>query len=86
MTAMAKVSVTIDRDKLRMLRRRAKRLHGGNLSAVIDEATEHLRRLEAMDDFLDHVGAPHLTPEEALRIEAEWRGEAGPRRRRRHPA
>jgi hypothetical protein len=86
MTAMAKVSVTIDRDKLRMLRRRAKRLHGGNLSAVIDEATEHLRRLEAMDDFLDHVGAPQLTPQEVGRIEAEWRGEAGLGRRRRRPA
>jgi hypothetical protein len=69
-----------------MLRRRAKRLHGGNLSAVIDEATEHLRRLEAMDDFLDHVGAPQLTPQEVGRIEAEWRGEAGPARRRRRPA
>ncbi len=58
---MAKVSITIDKDKLRMLRKRAKRLHGGNLSAVIDEATEHLRRLEAMGDYLEHIGAPELT-------------------------
>ncbi len=86
MSAVAKVSVTIDKDKLRMLRKRAKRLHGGNLSAVIDEATEHLRRLEAMDAFLDHVGAPHLTPKEMEAIHAEWRGEGKPKRRKRRVA
>jgi hypothetical protein len=86
MSAAAKVSITIDRDKLRMLRKRAKRLHGGNLSAVIDEATEHLRRLEAMDEFLDHVGAPQLTAEERAEIHAEWRGSAKGKRRKRRAA
>jgi hypothetical protein len=83
MSAVAKVSVTIDKDKLRMLRKRAKRLHGGNLSAVIDEATEHLRRLEAMDEYLDHVGAPQLAREELDAIHAEWLGEVKPKRRKR---
>ena len=86
MAATAKISVTIDKDKLRMLRKRAKRLHGGNLSAVIDEATEHLRRLEAMDEFLDHVGAPQLTPVELEEIRAEWRGRPKPKRRKRRAA
>ncbi len=83
MTAFAKVSFTIEKDKLRMLRKRAKRLHGGNLSAVIDEATEHLRRLEALDEFLQHVAAPELTTAERSAIHAEWRGATRPRRRRR---
>ena len=81
MPAFAKVSVTIEMDKLRMLKRRARRLHGGNLSAVIDEATEHLRRLEALDDFLEHVDAPRPKPEEIATIEAEWRGPIKPKRR-----
>jgi len=82
MSAVAKVSVTIDKGKLRMLRKRAKRLHGGNLSAVIDEATEHLRRLEALDEFLEKVGGPSLTRQELDEIHAEWRGEAKPKRRK----
>jgi hypothetical protein len=86
MPAVAKVSVTIDRAKLQMLRRRAKRLHGGNLSAVIDEATEHLRRLEALDEFLERAGAPELTPEQREAIHAEWRGEPKPKRRKRRAA
>jgi hypothetical protein len=86
MPAFAKVSVTIDKSKLRVLRRRAKRLHGGNLSAVIDEAIEHLRRLEALDAFLEHVSAPELTSEEREEIHAEWRGEARPKRRKRRAA
>ncbi len=80
MSACAKVSVTIAKDKLRMLKKRARRLHGGNLSAVIDEATEHLRRLEALGDFLERVDAPRLKPEELSAIETEWRGAAKPKR------
>ncbi|MGO9711706.1 MAG: hypothetical protein ACLQBL_22770 [Polyangiaceae bacterium] len=83
MPAMAKVSITIDKDKLRMLRKRAKRLHGGNLSAVIDEATEHLRRLEAMGDYLERIGAPELTDEQYEDIRAEWHGQPKPKRRKR---
>jgi hypothetical protein len=86
MSTMAKISVTIDKEKLRILRKRAKRLHGGNLSAVIDEATEHLRRLEAMDEFLHHVSAPQLTGEQLDEIHAEWRGPARPKRPRRPAA
>ena len=80
MTAVAKISVTIDKEKLRMLRKRAKRLHGGNLSAVIDEATEHLRRLEALDDFLEYVQAPPLAPGEREQIHNEWKGAKSRRR------
>ena len=69
-----------------MLRKRAKRLHGGNLSAVIDEATEHLRRLEAMDEFLEHSGAPQLTPDELEAIRAEWQGQPKPKPRKRPAA
>ncbi len=86
MSAFAKVSFTIQKDKLRLLQKRAKRLHGGNLSAVIDEATEHLQRLEALDDFLEHVKAPELTPEERSAIHAEWRGPTKTTRRHRHHA
>ena len=83
MPAMATVSITIDKEKLRLLRKRAKRLHGGNLSAVIDEATAHLRRLEAMGDYLEHVGAPELTDEQFEETRAEWHGQPKPKRRAR---
>ncbi|MGO8995151.1 MAG: hypothetical protein ACLQVI_17690 [Polyangiaceae bacterium] len=81
MPAMAKVSITIDKAKLRLLRKRARRLHGGNLSAVIDEATEPLQRLEAMGDYLERIDAPELTDEQFEDIRAEWHGQPKPKRR-----
>jgi hypothetical protein len=80
MAATEKISVTMDREALHWLRLRAKRLHRGNLSAVIVEATESLRKLEAMDRLLSHLDAPELKPGELDALRADWHGE--PKRRR----
>jgi hypothetical protein len=79
-----KISVTIDEGDLSWLRRRAKRLHGGNLSAAIAEATRTLRKQEALRAFLDDEGVPRLEPRELAEITAEWAvpPPADPKRRR----
>jgi len=69
-----KVSISVDADDLRWLRRRAKR-RGGNLSAVIAEATKLLRQREARERLLKRFGEDaSVSPQEADEIRAEWRG------------
>lgn len=79
---MTKVSVTLDDAALSWLRKRAKRLHGGNLSAAIAEATELARKNELLSSLLDADGTPELSPGEMAEIVKDW-----PKRRaRRKPA
>jgi hypothetical protein len=80
-----KVSVTIDDADLSWLRRRAKRVHGGNLSAAVTEAARTLRRQESLRAFLDGEGVPKLGPAELAEIQAEWQPPR-PRRSGRRPA
>ena len=77
---MAKTSISIDDEDLAWLRRRARRAHGGNLSAAIAEATRLLRHHEALGELLDRVGAPMLTEGELRSLAAEL--DAPPRARR----
>lgn len=77
---MAKVSVSIDAADLAWLRRRAARVHGGNLSAAVAEGTRLLRHHEALRSLLDELGAPELTPSERDALEAELRGETRARK------
>jgi hypothetical protein len=83
-----KVSVSIDAADLAVMRKRARRLYGGNLSAVIGEGVRLIREEEGRDALVAWIGADgHTTPEEAEAIRAEWRGESPlPRRRRRRAA
>lgn len=71
---MAKTSISISDDDLAWLKKRAKRLHGGNLSAAMAEGTEILRHLEKMNSLLDHLGAPQLSDPERAEIDVELRG------------
>lgn len=66
-----KVSVAITADDLHTLRARAKRLHGGNLSAAIADAAAKLRREEAAHRLLKRLGASELSDERALEIQRE---------------
>lgn len=75
---MAKVSISIDDADLAWLKRRAARVHGGNLSAAIAEGTRLLRHNEALGALLDDLGAPILSPEELEQIDRELAG-GGPR-------
>ena len=68
---MARVSISIDDADLRWLRKRAQRLHGGNLSAAIAEGTRLLRHRESLGALLDELGAPQLSSDELDRAAAE---------------
>jgi hypothetical protein len=69
-----KVSIAIAAEDLSVLRARAKRLHGGNLSAAIADATAKLRREEAAYRVLATLGASELKEERAAALDVELRG------------
>lgn len=77
-----KVSVSIDRDDLLVLRRHARAAHDGNLSAAFAEAATWIRQREARRELVDMLGGPTLTPEVAAAIDAEQSGvtRAAPRK------
>lgn len=77
---MAKLSISIDDAELRWVKQRARRLHGGNLSAAIAEGMRLLRHNEALGKLLDELGAPELSAADVDSVAAELTGE--PRRRR----
>jgi hypothetical protein len=68
-----KISVTIDDAELSWLRRRAKVVHSGNLSAAFAEAARVLRKQEALRAFLEADGVPRLGADELAEIRDEWR-------------
>lgn len=73
-----KVSVTVTAEDLKLLRARAKRLHGGNLSAAVADGVSRLREEEATHRLLERLDAAPLSDARYEEIVAEWRGE--PRR------
>ena len=81
----AKVSVSLEQADLRALRRRAKKLYGGNLSAAIAEAARRIREEEAREAVVAWLrNAGEATAGERDAIRAEWRSEG--RKRGRRPA
>lgn len=86
---MAKLSISISDEDLRWLKRRARQLHRGNLSAAITEQTRLMRHHEALGALLDRMDAPRLTRPEADVLLAEIdgretaRAEPTPKRRKR---
>ncbi len=72
-----KVSVSLDKDDLAALKRRARESHEGNLSAAFAEAARWIRQREARRRLIEKLGGPTLTPEAAAAIDAEQEG--GPR-------
>jgi hypothetical protein len=82
-----KLSVSLDRSDVTMLRKRAQRLYGGNLSAAVAEGVRRIREEAGREALVIWLGDAALaTPEQQEAIRAEWRGESRPTRRRRHPA
>ena len=68
-----KVSVSLDRSDLAMLRKRARRLYKGNLSAVIAEGVQRVREEEGRQALLAWLGdAADATPAELQAIRDEW--------------
>ncbi|MCC6900539.1 MAG: hypothetical protein IT377_16290 [Polyangiaceae bacterium] len=77
-----KISISVKRSDLASLRRRAKRLYGGNVSAVIAELAADAALLEGMHALVDRLGGPSLTAGDRLRLDADWRRPARPTRAR----
>jgi hypothetical protein len=72
-----KVSVSVNRADLAMLKKRAKRLHGGNVSAVFADLIAEIRRREAWDRAVVWYGRPiELSDEEREVIDRELLGRA----------
>lgn len=69
-----KVSISVGEEDLKILKRRAKRLYDGNLSAVIHELAQKAKRQEAMERLIASMGGPSLTDEDRRAIDAEWSG------------
>lgn len=72
-----KVSVSLDREDLAALKRRARESHDGNLSAAFAEAARWIRQREARGRLIDLLGGPTLDSEASAAIAAEQAG--GPR-------
>ncbi len=78
-----KVSVSLDRSDLALLVRRARRFHGGNLSAAIAEGARRLGEEEGREALVRWLGdAAKTTRSQRDAIVAEWLGPPRPRARR----
>ena len=59
--------MSLDRADLVALRKRARRLHGGNLSAVIAEGVRRVREEEGREALVSWLGAAGKTTDEERR-------------------
>lgn len=67
-----KISISLSRSDLASLKRRAKRLYSGNVSAVISELAADAALLEGMHELVGWLGGPSLTDRERKQIDREW--------------
>lgn len=77
-----KISISVNREDLKALKRRAKRLYDGNVSAVIAELAADAKLLEGMNDLVHWLGGPSLTDEDRKKIDRERKGEASATKRK----
>jgi hypothetical protein len=81
-----KVSISLGKDDLATLKRRARESYGGNLSAAFADAARWIRQREARKRLVDLLGGPSSTPESTEAIAAEQRtGQPTRRRKPRKP-
>lgn len=77
-----KLSISLDRADLALLRKRARRRHQGNLSAVIAEGVRRLQEEEGREALLAWLGESAIaSPAEHDAIRAEWQPDARTPRR-----
>ncbi len=70
-----KISISLSRSDLASLKKRAKRLYAGNVSAVISELAADAALLEGMHELVGCLGGPSLTDRERKAIDREWAGQ-----------
>lgn len=75
-----KVSVSLSTDDIAALRRHAKLVHAGNLSAAFADAAKWIRQREARRQLVETLGGSVLTPDAASAIDLEL--DSAPRRPR----
>ncbi len=68
------VGISVSKETLSLLKARADRLHGGNLSALVSEYAAQAKRDEAFDRAWAWYGGPEPTPAERLEILSEILG------------
>jgi hypothetical protein len=80
-----KVSLSVHEDDWKMLKKRAERGHGGNVSAVFADLIVRIRREEALRKAFEWYGEEiALSDDDRARIDREILGDAAaPRRKRR---
>ena len=81
-----KISVSVSAEDLEVLSARAKRVHHGNLSAVVHEMVATLKREEALDELLEMLGGERVTDEEMQKLRNEIAAVPTGRRKRRSAA
>jgi hypothetical protein len=75
-----KVSLSVNREDLAVLKKRAKRLHGGNVSAVFAELIAEIKRREAWDRAVAwYGGSLELSDEERAGVDRELLGDPHPK-------
>ena len=74
--ATEKISISVRSSDLASLKRRAKRLYGGNVSAVIAELAADAALLEGMHDLVARLGGPSLTDDDRESLDREWARQA----------
>lgn len=67
-----KISISLSRSDLSSLKKRAKRLYDGNVSAVIAELAADAALLEGMHDLVTFLGGPSLTDRDRKAIDRQW--------------
>lgn len=78
--ATEKISISVRSSDLASLRKRAKRLHDGNVSAVIAEMAADVALLEGMHELVGRLGGPSLTDDDRARLDQEWARQPPPSR------
>ena len=79
-------SFSLDEQTLKNLKALAARRHKGNVSALLAEFAEREAKFLAAEKLFEKYGIPPLDDAAAARIEAEWRGDAQPKKKRRRAA
>ena len=81
-----KISVSVSEEDLRVLSARAKRMHHGNISAVVHEMVAALKREQALDELLEMLGGERVTEGEMQKLRNEIAAAPAGRRKGRSAA
>jgi len=78
-----KISISIDVADLAVLRRRARKLYSGNLSAAVGEGVIYIREQEGREGLVRWLGkAGQATEAERARLRSEWAADPVPPRKK----